>query len=70
MAGDYRKISVNLPPHTDRALTEINEQTGENQTTILIRGVELYAFVQKALAEGGKVYVETSEGERERIHFL
>lgn len=65
-----RKFSVNLTEHVDNILNEIKQLTGDTFTTTLYRAVELYALVRKVQSEGGKVYIESSDGERTLVHLL
>ncbi|GAA0951818.1 hypothetical protein [Actinocorallia libanotica] len=65
------RITVNLTPKTTLDLNELVERTGDTKTDTINRALQLYAFLDGVIREGGKVYVQESESdELERVRFL
>jgi hypothetical protein len=71
MPGDFRRVSVNLLPKAAAVLDDAIQLSGYSQTDTINRALQAYAFLLKALARGGGVYVrETADGELFRVEFL
>jgi len=45
--------------------------TGDTQTDVINRALQVYAYLESVMAEGDRVYVENAESqERERLRFF
>jgi hypothetical protein len=65
------RITTNLKPKTITDLKTIAETTGENQTEIVNRAVNLYALLLAAQKNGGALYLkEKASADMERLRFL
>jgi len=69
--GSLERVTVNLTLRSSQALDEAVRLTGDTKTDAINRAVQLYAFVEKVIDQGGSVYVRDAEsGELERLRFL
>lgn len=65
------RATVNLAPKSVRALEQIAALTGESKTDAINRALQLYAFLQRFLDEGGAVLLREAESqELQRLHML
>ena len=70
-AGSSARVTVNLTARSTRALEEAVAATGDTQTDVINRALQVYAYLESAMAEGDRVYLENSERqERERLRFF
>lgn len=71
MAADLTRVTANCTPRAIAALQVATEVTGDNQTDVINRSVQVYAYVSKIMAEGKLIFVEDpATGARERLVFL
>src|SRR5437867_1901097 len=69
--GSLERVTVNLTSRSSQALEEAVRLTGDTKTDAINRAVQLYAFVERVMDQGGSVYVRDAEsGELERLRFL
>lgn len=69
--GPSTRVTVNLTARSAKALEEAVAATGDTQTDVINRALQVYAYLESAMAEGDRVYVEKAEsGERERLRFF
>lgn len=59
--GRY-EVTVNLMPRAYKALNTASEAAGLSRTDVLNRAVQIAAVVERALADGGAVFVRESAG--------
>jgi hypothetical protein len=65
------KISANFTPRATTALQTASELSGDNQTDVLNRSVQVYAYICKLEHEGKLIFTEDpATGMRERIVLL
>lgn len=65
------RVTVNLTPRASKALEQVVERTGDTKTDTINRALQVYAFVEKTLQEGGSVYTRrTPDGELERLQIF
>ena len=65
------KVSANFVNRAMAALEMASEITGDNQTDVLNRSVQVYAYIAKMIDEGKLVFVEDpTTGARERLVLL
>ncbi|MEU3019756.1 MULTISPECIES: hypothetical protein [unclassified Nocardiopsis] len=70
-AGSSARVTVNLTARSTKALEEAVAATGDTQTDVINRALQVYAYLESVMAEGGHVYVENAERqERERLRFF
>ncbi|NUT49377.1 MAG: hypothetical protein HOV94_19015 [Saccharothrix sp.] len=64
-------MSVNLTPRSVRALEEVLQHVGGNQTDMINRAVQVYAYLEDIVSRGGALYVREQDSEQlERIRFF
>lgn len=69
--GQSVRVTVNLTARSAKALEETVDATGDTQTDVINRALQVYAYLEAAMAEGDRVYVENAERqERERLRFF
>lgn len=65
------KVSANFVNRAIAALEVASEITGDNQTDVLNRSVQVYAYIAKMVHEGKLIFVEDpTTGARERLVLL
>lgn len=66
------RVTVNLTPRANAARQAIQEQTGDNMTDIINRGLSVYAVVLDLLArsEGDSLTVANPDGTTERVYLV
>ncbi|WP_026119011.1 ribbon-helix-helix domain-containing protein [Nocardiopsis ganjiahuensis] len=70
-AGSSARVTVNLTARSTKALEEAVAATGDTQTDVINRALQVYAYLESAMAEGDRVYLENAERqERERLRFF
>lgn len=66
-----RRTTVNLTAAATGALDEAVSLTGDSQTDIINRALQVYTYMERVTRAGGAVYVREVEGsELERVRFL
>jgi hypothetical protein len=64
------RITVNLTPRSSSALDLAVELTGDTKTDTINRAIQIYAYLEKVIRDGGSVHIRAEEGadlERLRI---
>lgn len=70
-AGSLERVTVNLVPRASKALQLAVELTGDTKTDTINRALQVYAYWEKVLADGGALYVrEAKDGELLRLKSL
>ncbi|GHC78186.1 hypothetical protein GCM10007079_15900 [Nocardiopsis terrae] len=65
------RVTVNLTARSTKALEEAVATTGDTQTDVINRALQVYAYLESVMAQGDRVYVENAERqERERLRFF
>ncbi|CAL9624321.1 hypothetical protein SUDANB121_05920 (plasmid) [Nocardiopsis dassonvillei] len=64
------RVTVNLTKRSTQALAEAVEATGETRTDVINRALQVYAYLEEAFGRGDRLYIENSEGTRERLRFF
>lgn len=71
VAGSPARVTVNLTARSTKAMEEAVAATGDTQTDVINRALQVYAYLESVMAEGDRVYVENAESqERERLRFF
>jgi hypothetical protein len=66
--GGLERVTVNLTARSSQALQIAAELTGDTKTDTINRAVQIYAFLQQAIAQGGSIHVrESNDAEVERL---
>ena len=69
--GGLERVTVNLTARSSQALQVAVELTGDTKTDTINRALQIYAFLQQAIAQGGSIHVRESTGaEVERLKIL
>jgi len=69
--ADLTKVSANFVNRSLIALELASEVTGDNQTDVLNRSVQLYAYIMKAVEDGKLIFIEDPRtGAKERLVLL
>lgn len=64
------RITVNLTSRSSSALDLAVELTGDTKTDTINRAIQIYAYLEKVIRDGGSVHIRAEEGadlERLRI---
>jgi hypothetical protein len=56
-SGVGERVTVNLTPRASQALSEVLERTQETKTDAINRALQIYAYIEQVLHDGGAVYV-------------
>jgi len=65
------RITVNLTPKSSTALEIAVELTGDTKTDAINRAIQIYAFLEQVIREGGSVHVREKQGaELERLKIV
>ena len=64
------RITVQLTGKSGVALKRSAERNEVSQREMVNRALVRNDFFETAEAAGGKIYIETAEGEEERVHLL
>jgi len=68
---ELTKVSANFVNRSIAALEIASEITGDNQTDVLNRSVQVYAYIMKLIDDGKLIFVEDpATGAKERIVLL
>lgn len=69
--GSLERLSVNLVPRAAHALDETVAQTGDSKTDTINRAIQLYAFIERIIQNGGAVFVrDEPNGDLARLHLF
>ena len=61
------KVSLNLPRSVMRKVAHLAEKNGLNKTTVIRRAIDLEAFLDDVVTNGGKVLVKQGDDLKEVI---
>ena len=65
------RITVNLTPRSSSALQLAVELSGDTKTDTINRAIQIYAYLEKVLQDGGSIYVREQDGaEPERLRIV
>jgi hypothetical protein len=65
------RITVNLTPRSSSALELAVELSGDTKTDTINRAIQIYAYLEKVLRDGGSVHVREEDGaELERLKIV
>lgn len=65
------RVTVNLTARSTRALDQTVEVTGDTQTDVINRAIQVYAHLEAALSRGEQIVLEDpSTQTRERLQFF
>ncbi len=56
------RITVNLTPRSSSALELAVELSGDTKTDTINRAIQIYAYLEKVIRDGGSVHVSEQEG--------
>lgn len=66
--GSLERVTVNLTARASRALQQASSLTGDTKTDSINRAIQIYAFLEEVLSNGGAIYVKESDSaEMERV---
>jgi hypothetical protein len=69
--GGGERVTVNLTAKAKDALYEVAHHTDDTKTDTINRALIIYAYLERIMREGGKVYVrESGSDDLERVRFL
>jgi hypothetical protein len=61
--GPLERITVNLTGRASRALELATKLTDDTKTDTVNRALQVYAYMEQVIANGGSVYVREAAGE-------
>jgi hypothetical protein len=64
------RLTINLVPRAYAAMLLASEITGDSRTDTVNRAVQLYAYVEHVIKEGGDILIRDKNGETSRIKML
>jgi len=69
--GRLERITVNLTERSSKALDQAVDVTGDTKTDTINRAVQIYAYLEQMIRDGGSVYVrENADAELERLKII
>lgn len=69
--GRLERITVNLTERSSKALDRVVELTGDTKTDTINRAVQIYAYLEQMIQDGGSVHVrENADAEMERLKII
>jgi hypothetical protein len=70
MSAAAARLTLNLIQPAVNDLAQLQEWTGLSKTDLVNRALQLYAFVEKAVQDGGSLVVRDSKGNLTAIKVL
>lgn len=64
------RLSADLPIADAETLTDLQQATGTNKVTTLVRAIRVFSELLRAEREGGELTIRYNDGRRERLRFL
>jgi hypothetical protein len=65
------RVTVNLTPRSAKALDDVVQRTQDTKTDVINRALQVYAFLEKIMHDGGAVYIREAEStDLERLKFF
>lgn len=69
--GTLERVTVNLTPRSARALELATQLTGDSKTDAINKAIQVYAYLEHVIANGGSVHTRESEdSDLERLKFF
>jgi hypothetical protein len=69
--GALERVTVNLTPRSVKALEQVVAITQDTKTDVINRSLQVYAYLEKILQNGGAVYLREAEStDLERLKFF
>jgi hypothetical protein len=69
--GSLERVTVNLTPRSVKALDEVVTITQDTKTDVINRALQVYAYLEKIMKDGGTVYLREAESpDLERLKFF
>lgn len=69
--GRLERVTVNLTAKSSLAMNQAVRITGDSKTDTINRALQLYAYLEQVVHDGGEVHIrESGASETERIKFL
>ena len=69
--GALERVTVNLTPRSVKGLEEVVAITQDTKTDVINRSLQVYAYLEKILQNGGAVYLREAEStDLERLKFF
>lgn len=62
-----RRTSINFTAQGYQTLQQLSGDTGESQTAVVLSALKFYRWYSAVRAQGGRIVVETSDGERREV---
>lgn len=57
MAANLERVTVNLAPRASHALEQAVGLTGDSKTDAINRALQVYAYIEQVMRDGGEVLV-------------
>jgi hypothetical protein len=65
------RVTVNLTPRSAKALDDVVQLTQDTKTDVINRALQVYAFLETIIHDGGAVYIREAESaDLERLKFF
>ncbi|ACU71901.1 hypothetical protein Caci_2992 [Catenulispora acidiphila DSM 44928] len=61
MTAELERVTVNLAPRAAHALKQVADLTGDSKTDVINRALQLYAYIEQVMRDGGAVLVKTAK---------
>jgi hypothetical protein len=69
--SSLERVTVNLTPRSAKALDDVVQLTQDTKTDVINRALQVYAFLEKIIHDGGTVYIRKAESaDLERLKFF
>lgn len=65
-----KRQTITFVPAAVKALNELVEMTGEKDTDVVNRAVQVYAFIEKQIRAGKTLKVQAEDGSLETVHIV
>jgi hypothetical protein len=63
-------MTITLAPPTEKALNELLDATGMSKTDAINRALVLYRLLEEVDREGGRILIQRTDEEIQRVHFI
>jgi len=65
--GGLQRITVNLTPRSAAALELASKITGDTRTDVVNRAIQIYAYLEQVISQGGSVHVRESADAEQQL---
>lgn len=65
-----RRVTIGFTPRATTDLDELTVQTGMKQNDVVNRAVQVYAFIERELAQGKKLILGSPDGSTETVNII